>query len=401
MGTGGRWKRFFKGWDAINLVMGLILVVATLATVGCAPVVKMPVGTFAITSYESPSTTPIQTPINENPSPAISPESSSGNALQPKDGAGLGLFRYAVRVKVEESPGPDGQIITNYGSGVLVSGGVLTAAHVVKTQSKTIPSIQCEANGQVAYGRTQRINPESDLAYVVVSWQSPQVSATVARRAATDGDPVDSIGRGNNGSIDQVHHTVTASRQWDRHTEVEVSPTFNQGRSGGGLFNSAGELCGIVSMAVVHPERKGLATGLDAVQRLLSEGSSNVVSTGDGEAGDNGIYGGYYLAWIVTRGNCVPCRNFHGLNGNGSNRLRLRYLQIDGTKPGDVPDSVWRSACEGGRTRGVPFAMWQAALSIDGQPPGHFTSTACGGMSTDGLLKTVAFSGLPETGAQN
>jgi hypothetical protein len=364
-------QRFLKRWDAVNAVLFLTLVVLTCLLSGCAAP-TMPVGTFAITVHEESS--------HQDPCPATSPESSSGNALQPKDGAGLDFLQYSVRVKVQENSGQ--QTITGYGSGVLVPGGVLTAAHVVQTQSP--PSIQCEANGQIAYGTTYRTNKDADLAYVAVTWPSPQVTAPIATRMPTAGDSVTTVGRGPNGDVNEIRHTVTAIRKWDRHTEIEVSPTFNQGRSGGGMFDSAGGLCGVVSMAVVHPEQKGIATGLDAIHELLKE-TSDVVVSGSSE----------FTAWIVTRSDCYPCREFHDTRGNGVGGLKYRYIQTDQPQPADVPDDVWRSAIEGAKARPVPFAMWKSRISVNGQPPGHYTATAVVGLTHEQLHDIVAFSGVP------
>lgn len=365
-------QRFLKRWDAVNAVLFLTLAALTCMLSGCAAP-KIPVGTFAITVHEELS--------HQDPCPATSPESSSGNALQPKDGAGLDLFRYSVRVKVQENSGQ--QTITGYGSGVLVPGGVLTAAHVVKTQGT--PSIQCEANGQTAYGKTYRTNVDADLAYVTVNWQSPQVTAPIATRMPTAGDAVATVGRGPNGDVNEIRHNVTAIRKWDRHTEIEVFPTFNQGRSGGGMFDSAGGLCGVVTMAVVHPEKKGIATGLDAITELLKETSDAVVS-GSSE----------FTAWIVTRSHCFPCRDFHDKRGDGVGGLKYRYIQADQPKPADVPDDLWRAAVEGAKVRPAPFAMWKSRIAIDGQPPGHYTATAVVGVTHEELREIVAFSGTPD-----
>lgn len=365
-------QRFLKRWDAVNAVLFLTLAALTCMLSGCAAP-KIPVGTFAITVHEELS--------HQDPCPATSPESSSGNALQPKDGAGLDFLQYSVRVKVQENSGQ--QTITGYGSGVLVPGGVLTAAHVVKTQSP--PRIQCEANGQTANGRTVRTNKDADLAYVAVTWPSPQVTAPIATRMPAVGDSVTTVGRGPNGDVTEIRHTVTAKRRWDRHTEIEVSPTFNQGRSGGGMFDSAGGLCGVVSMAVVHPEQKGIATGLDAVREILTFTGS------DRDDVDN-----EYTAWIVTRSDCFPCRDFHDKRGNGVGGLKYRYIQADQQQPADVPDGVWRAAVEGAKVRPTPFALWKSRIAIDGQPPGHYTATAVLGLTHEQLRDTVAFSGTPD-----
>jgi hypothetical protein len=360
-----QFNRSMREFDVINAIgLTLLLLMALLAS-GCKyEIEKRPVSaTFAITVHET------------DPSPATTLESSSGNALQPKDGAGLDLFRYAVRVRVREQSGQ--QQITGYGSGVLVQGGVLTAAHVVKTQST--PVIQCEANGQTAYGKTYRCHTDADLAFVEVTWPSPQVVANMAKSLPAANEQVVSVGRAETGDISEVKHTVQGASKWDRNTVLEVTPQFNGGRSGGGLFNTDGELCGI---ATHTSEKTGIAVGVDAIHELI--GDETVVAMGDPVPIEP-----TYTAWIITRSNCFPCEKFHNTRGNGLGGLRYRYIQVDQKKPDDVPADLWQAAGDVASRRTVPFAMWRTKDN-------KFVFTDVLDKTHESLMEYVKFSGVPD-----
>jgi hypothetical protein len=102
------------------------------------------------------------------------------------------------------------------------------------------------------------------------------------------------------------------------------------------------------------------------------------------------------VAWIVTRSDCYPCKQFHDTRGDGLDGLRYRYIQTDRPKPSSCPDAVWNAAVEGGKTRPVPFAMWRSRIQIGDRPPGHYTATAVLGLTHEQLREIVAYSGDAE-----
>ena len=158
------------------------------------------------------------------------------------------------------------------GSGVLVDRGVLTALHLLDVNAEVI----CEAQGETASGRITKWDVDADIAFVSVEWKTPKRFAVIAGDSVDNGAMLHSVGLDSIGKLTTVNHTFRkiqdTSKVKDKwHKELVVTPCFNQGRSGGGVFNSDGELVGIVTSSDpgLSASANGYATGLESIKKLV------------------------------------------------------------------------------------------------------------------------------------
>ena len=141
------------------------------------------------------------------------------------------------------------------GSGVLVSedGLIVTAAHVVKVASAILVEF---VDGQQLKAEVHKIAPEADIA-VIKTIGKPK-NPVVARFANSDevniGDPVYIIGCPmglyHSLSVGYISGRHTQNLDFSRAGKIEFFQTdaaINQGNSGGPMFNTKGEIIGIVS----------------------------------------------------------------------------------------------------------------------------------------------------------
>lgn len=163
------------------------------------------------------------------------------------------------------------------GSGVLVEGGVLTALHLLDVNAEVI----CEALGETASGRITKWDTDADIAFVAVEWKTQKRVAVVSGSDVDNGAALQSVGRDSNGTLTTVKHSFlkvqdTSKVRGEWHKELVVKPCFNQGRSGGGVFNADGELVGIVTSSDpgLSASSMGYATGIKSIHRLLDRAST-------------------------------------------------------------------------------------------------------------------------------
>ncbi len=141
------------------------------------------------------------------------------------------------------------------GSGVLVSkdGLIITAAHVVQVASAILVEF---SDGQELRAEVHKIAPEADIA-VIKTIGKPK-NPVVAKLANSDlvevGDPVYIIG-----SPMGLYHSLSVGYISGRHKQnldfsrtgkiefFQTDAAINQGNSGGPMFNTKGEVIGIVS----------------------------------------------------------------------------------------------------------------------------------------------------------
>lgn len=163
------------------------------------------------------------------------------------------------------------------GSGVLVEGGVITALHLMDVNAE----VTCEAIGETASGRITKWDVDADIAFIAVEWRTPKRVAVVSNADVDNGSALQSVGRDSNGILTTVKHKFlktqdTSKVRGEWHKELVVKPCFNQGRSGGGLFNVDGELVGIVTSSDpgLSASSMGYATGIKSIKRLLERSST-------------------------------------------------------------------------------------------------------------------------------
>jgi S1-C subfamily serine protease len=123
---------------------------------------------------------------------------------------------------------------------------IATAAHVV-WQAKSITITDLE--GAKARARVVCIDKAVDVALLRVE-RAPEHFATIRARPAVTGEPVDVVERPKPGDAPNVASGVIWATRWTANG-VPVALIFSgikgeKGMSGGGLFDAAGDLLGIV-----------------------------------------------------------------------------------------------------------------------------------------------------------
>jgi serine protease Do len=168
------------------------------------------------------------------------------------------------------------------GSGVLVTpdGKVVTASHVVHGME----DITVEFLGRdPVRARVIAFQPAADLALLQLDVVPPDPPvATIADSSRVDiGDPVFIIGAPygltyslSSGIISARWNPNTVNREFPRAEFFQTDATINTGNSGGPMFNTAGEVIGIVSHMITKSggsEGLGFVVTTHTVRQLLFE----------------------------------------------------------------------------------------------------------------------------------
>ena len=179
-----------------------------------------------------------------------------------------------------------GQVrFTETGSGVLIStdGKVMTAAHVVHSMNEI--SVEF-LGGETVSAKVIASEPGADLSLIQLERVPP--GARVAQMANSDtvrvGDPVYIVGAPYGLSYSLSMGIISA--RWAPNTVYKSMPlaeffqtdaTINTGNSGGPMFNSAGEVIGIVSHNISKSggsEGLGFVVTMKTAKQLLLEKKS-------------------------------------------------------------------------------------------------------------------------------
>src|SRR5499427_1931028 len=171
------------------------------------------------------------------------------------------------------------------GSGVLISndGKIMTAAHVVHSMNE----IDVEfLGGETVKAKVIASEPAADLSLIQIDRVPP--GAKVAKMANSDtvqvGDPVYIVGAPYGLSYSLSAGLISA--RWAPNTVHKAMPlaeffqtnaTINTGNSGGPMFNSAGEVIGIVSHNISKSggsEGLGFVVTMNTAKQLLLEKKS-------------------------------------------------------------------------------------------------------------------------------
>ena len=254
------------------------------------------------------------------------------------------------------------------GSGVVVSeeGLVLTAAHVIQTAEKVKVKF---TSGKEVPAKIIRLAKEADVALLELAWVPDNL--TIAPLADSDkvkiGERICIIGAPYGlahslsvGHISGRHEEINTTSGFIRAEFFQTDASINHGNSGGPMFNSKGEVVGIVSSILTESggfEGIGFAaTSNISVKLVLDE---NSLYTGlDGYLLDEAMS---YLLNVPQKGGLLVQRvvplspaDFAGLNGgavavklNGENLILggdviLSVNAIRITSP-DVLEEVVRS----------------------------------------------------------
>ena len=199
---------------------------------------------------------------------AQSPEDSEALLGTSKDSKAM---QATVRVRLD-----DGEF-RDVGTGTIIQSSagqstILTCAHIFR-EMKDNANVVVELfrDGSVMKYTASLLGGDhnSDVAILQIQNRSPLPTVTLATALAPADANVFSIGcnAGNVPTI--VNSKVVQVNRYEGPENIVCSIDPVQGRSGGGLFNSAGQLIGVCSGAF-RDKKEGLYTGVGAVRKLLT-----------------------------------------------------------------------------------------------------------------------------------
>ena len=178
------------------------------------------------------------------------------------------------------------------GSGTIIGGGnyVLTCAHCIIPNTTTVARFSGQNNGQI--GNVVFIDQQVDVA-VIQFQNSLGPSATLRASSSVQiGYEVFAVGFPNNISqITALSGNVAGFEPNQNYSYIRIDASVNYGNSGGPLFNSAGEVIGVVNakhgslsnfLQQVQAAQPGASMSIDGInpvqviQQLISEMQKNL-----------------------------------------------------------------------------------------------------------------------------
>jgi thiol-disulfide isomerase/thioredoxin len=185
-----------------------------------------------------------------------------------------------ARIRVRDSRGLD------IGSGTIIDSQpgrtvILTCGHVFRHfDDKGRIEVDVFHAGQPRSFEGHLIDHDlkADVGLISISTLRPLPVARICAQPARPGQHVFSVGCGGGDPPTRLQHLVTTTTRYQAGF-VECTGTPEQGRSGGGLFTSNGEVIGVCVLA--DPKaRRGLYAGLPAVRELLSRSGLSSLYSG-------------------------------------------------------------------------------------------------------------------------
>jgi thiol-disulfide isomerase/thioredoxin len=226
-----------------------------------------------IIELEDPNRPPARsTPVASNPFGAPAP------VQNPATSANHGkLIEATIKIAVEDSAG------TSNGTGTIVDARegaalILTCGHIFRESagkgSIAITFYQATPTGaqprETVAGQVLNYDLERDLALVVVRPQAPvnAIAIAPANTPLNPGAAVTTAGCNGGANPTPIDSQITTIDRYQGPPNVEVAGAPVEGRSGGGLFNAAGQLIG-VCFAADPQSNEGLYASLPSIQAKL------------------------------------------------------------------------------------------------------------------------------------
>ena len=182
----------------------------------------------------------------------------------------------SARIRVRDNGG------TVYGSATIIESRpgrtlLLTCGHIFRDLPETAEIVVDVFTGsQIEQYRGEVVNfdLESDVGLLAIATSDPLPASPVSsgKTAPPPGTQLYSVGCGGGDPPTRHDIRVTGFQRNTAPTYVECTGAPEQGRSGGGLFNEAGEIIG-VCFAADAPRDRGLYASLPSVWRLLDRSS--------------------------------------------------------------------------------------------------------------------------------
>lgn len=228
-----------------------------------------------VLDIQSPQRRPSATP----PPPIGRPGSRPLNDPSGSDIRNSQLVEASVKIAVEDADG------TSAGTGTIVDARdgaalILTCGHLFRSSAGkgpiTVTLFSATASGtqlrETVPGQLLHFDLEQDLALVIIRPQQRVAVSRIASPATALGPglAVRSVGCNQGANPTVVSSRITTVDRYQGAPNVEVAGAPVEGRSGGGLFNAAGELIG-VCFAADPQSNEGLYASLRAIVAKLDE----------------------------------------------------------------------------------------------------------------------------------
>ncbi|MFM9964403.1 MAG: trypsin-like peptidase domain-containing protein [Planctomycetaceae bacterium] len=211
----------------------------------------------------------------KNPSPAepvIRAKNDESPNLPPPNS--VDPLHVCPRIRVKDSQG------VNFGTGTVIESRegrtlILTCGHIFrKLDDKSVIEVDVfhGEKHETFVGRVLRYDLEADvgLLWIPTTRTLPVAAVAGLPNAPTVGQHVFSVGCSGGDPPSKLQHRVTALNRYLGPDNVECTGVPIQGRSGGGLFDTAGRLVG-VCIAADQRDQRGLYSGLKPIHELLEQ----------------------------------------------------------------------------------------------------------------------------------
>lgn len=173
--------------------------------------------------------------------------------------------RSVVKIVVFDGPGAGSQ-----GSGVVVGrDAVVTNCHVLRNS----PQVRVRAGDKEYEGNIRVADYELDLCRLSVTGLSAP-PATMATFEAKVGQRVYAIGAPEGLDLTLSEGLISALRPTAHGTVIQTSAAVSPGSNGGGLFNSSGELAGIVTFQAKGGQNVNFALPVTWILEMTDRGWS-------------------------------------------------------------------------------------------------------------------------------
>ena len=183
----------------------------------------------------------------------------------------------------------------DFGTGTIVhstegESTILTCAHIFKGVSgKAAVVVDVFRDGEVLKYPASVVGGDhnSDVAFLTIRNARPLPTSKIAPQLLLrPQDPVFSIGCNNGDLPTRLNMNVVEVNRYEGPENVVCTLDPVQGRSGGGLFNTSGELVGVCSGAF-RQEKEGLYSGVKPVLALAQRSELNYLLNSPAPAIDN------------------------------------------------------------------------------------------------------------------
>jgi thiol-disulfide isomerase/thioredoxin len=219
-----------------------------------------------------------QIPTNSSGPPPVQNVAASGGPASPlATGAAAKLVDATVRLSIADTQGK------STGTGTIIDARqgkalVLTCGHLFReSKGQGVVDVTLFRNGPqgaepIGSAQAQVIDfdLDRDLALICFETTSPVAVTPLAPRgsALAVEAPVTSVGCGHGANPTPWETRITAVNRYQGHANVEAARAPEEGRSGGGLFNAAGQLIG-VCFAADPQGNEGLYASIDSIYQKL------------------------------------------------------------------------------------------------------------------------------------